>query len=456
MVPAQRIYPGAVAAESLRGLVLSRDGDPELLLTPGLAEVRIAPAKQGAPLRAALARYGVTAHRFTIDRLRPGTEYELALRGVPRSAVAFRTLDPAATSVEMVVASCYYGFHGRGADYSATLRGVHAKTAAFKMLVGDNVYLDVHPWQRSGGFRDAIDEVVYVYLRYWLDDGGYADALADLPTFSTSDDHEFWNNYPSRQFWLSRTWCSYEDYRKASLECLDLFQADNNPPLWPNERSYRFEAGPVSVFVADVRSDRKPADTGAHSMTDVTRANLSAWLRGLKRPGVLVLGQPLVILAGGYTDYNLPYYAREYTALWSDIAAAPFDVLIVSGDVHHSRALALTLPNGRSAYEFVSSPVCHIPGTFGQGRGKVSFPRRCEAGLAHVLDCPMATDLPNTIGKLSFTKSGETSVVVGGAFLDLGNGSPAPQVATSFGPPRSKQCISPSLFTLCKRVSNPA
>lgn len=282
-------------------------------------------------------------------------------------------------------ASCYYDYGGNAPSYLAALGGrIAFGPPAFKILGGDNVYLDVVPgqfWKNR-----PFDETVDVYIRYFLE-SAYGDVLSSTPTVTTWDDHEFWNNYPERQEHLKRSKPpNAATYTDAAQSAIDVFQAPLNPAPVAGGRSYEFVVDPISFFVADVRSSRAVRTSAAAEMLAPTDLRaLTLWARGLRAPGVLVLGQPLWIAEGSINDWTPPDFATDYGAIWAALEEAPFDVLVVSGDVHHSRALELEVRN-RAVYEIVSSPAAHIPSvigvaagsvlgtSLGQDRSKVSFP----------------------------------------------------------------------------------
>jgi hypothetical protein len=86
---------------------------------------------------------------------------------------------------------------------------------------------------------------------------------------------------------------------------------------------------------------------------------------------VLVLPQPLVqkpasAFARAFhtmSDVNLPDYPGDYRALWAGLFAAPYDVLVLSGDIHYSRiASASREPLSHTrVFEVVSSPLALLP-----------------------------------------------------------------------------------------------
>jgi hypothetical protein len=140
------------------------------------------------------------------------------------------------------------------------------------------------------------------------------------------------------------------------------------------------------------------------------------------------MGQPLWQGPGGKTDYNPLAFRAQYTTLWDALWKAPFDVLMLSGDVHHSRALRLT-NLGRQLCEFVSSPVSHIPTVVtsvlpwkSQGTDKVSI--LTPTGSKPELRYEFGTTAPNSVGILRLTPKTDTCVDVGATFLDYSSAQP--------------------------------
>jgi hypothetical protein len=228
---------------------------------------------------------------------------------------------------------------------------------------------------------DPSVEVSNRYLQRFFE-GSYGDALTHAPTYTTWDDHEFWNNYPHSQIWLDHSKGAKRAVTiREALACLDLYQHSLNvgPNLGIKNRSFTIRDTPlVSIFMADLRTERE-LDVGGNSrMMDGDGLNdLKAWAKGLKRPGILALGQPLWMLPGDGFDYNPPRFRAQYDAIWKAITNSPFDILILSGDVHHSRLLRLNVKNGdrlHAVYECVTTPANHIP----EGSSSVAFPAELD------------------------------------------------------------------------------
>lgn len=372
-----RLILGAVGRQSARGLFITRANEAVSVKASSDNEehdVPLTPILPGEKVLAGLAERSLRLFEFATGLLRPASSYELrGQAGNERCVVRFRTLPErdASDRLTVVMMSCYYdGFHG-DAGLEAALRSKLCREAAFKILLGDNLYMDVpgDSWFRS----NAIDDTLNRYLRYFLE-SGYGEVLSTLPTLATFDDHELWNNFPERVPWLSRT--HGDDrlrYGSAGIECLDAFQSVLNPKKSRSHRSFVFEEAPcVSFFFADTRSERERWGSGSsRMMPEAALAALEGWARNLDRPGALVMGQPLWIEKGDWKDYNLPSFGDQYERIWQALARTRFDVVVLSGDVHFSRIVRIDVndPRGGSSaglprpiYEIVSSPASHIPG----------------------------------------------------------------------------------------------
>ena len=433
--------------ESLAELVdLSSSQDPgehrpnvvELVPTPDLRS-------RLRGVRLFLARY---------EGLKPATGYEISLGPTHDARHRICTLgDP--DRLAIVVASCYYDNHSRSGDaYVATLRELQKfLRPSFKLLIGDNVYADVQERQRDRSLSDGYAENAHVYVDHFFDSPS-AEIWRLMPTFTTWDDHELWNNFPEVQVHLSRTWAaSYESYRASALECLRLFQASLNPLFEPAadsgqaSTSYRIDDSPlVSIFVADLRSNRCPLGEGPMMLPEDLVA-VETWARTLEKPGVLVIGQPLWLRANDWRDNGPPDYVKEFRRLWTALDDANWDVLIVTGDVHHSRIMRLSASAGRPIYEFVCSPANHIPGALAIAFG--FYDHRSRGSVVGPGDVPVpgtnlklrideyytGTDEPRVIGSLQFTAAGHGNVDVGCCFWQcLGDGLHTPEPKSgSFG-----------------------
>jgi len=454
-----RIIPGAVSTTSLRALVLSDESTPPNLT---LTEARGGPCpalKLGAHgsgdvrFDQHVISGGVRLYLAQASGLKPGADYMLGdvhMRTFPRQ------LGP--DGVRIALASCYSDEFKRDADYLRVLQGAAGGTPlAAKLLVGDNLYVDVGPTSRTA--RSPFEETADRYLRYFWR-SSYARVLGYLPTFTLWDDHEFWNNYPEQQVWLPRSLgAAAKDYGAAALAGIKAFQSVlNPPPVAARGLSYQFEIPPLSCFALDLRAGRTRNSAARPQMcSEAELLAFEAWAAGLEGPGALIVGQPLWQSPGDWQDWNPPAFAAQNARIWRALTDAPWDIVVLSGDVHHSHLIEIDVGPGRRVWELVSSPACHIPTVesiaaqafdvqpgFG-GAGVV--PSIVVTGGAPRLHAyHMGTGCPNSIALLHLTQTAERGVRFAGSFIDLVRKTPAAGAR-----PRSDIPLAPGDHKWCKR-----
>lgn len=473
------VIPGAASQQELQALVIVHG--------PAIPRVSIRSALGPSPITE--VRSLVTSGKLQAELTRRRLQfYHLRLRGLPAGSsvdfevhagteterLALRTLPNhiPEEGIGFIVASCYFdGFHHGAQLRAAMSQPVLGLRPAFQLWAGDNLYLDVPEFGwASAPYRDTVQRYIDYFVR-----SEYKHARGLHAAFSTYDDHEFWNNFPESQFWLGRSSGSDRaDHIEAAQGCLKLFQASVNPDPVADGLSYRIELPPVSFFVADMRSCRTTHDaTQPRMMTPGDLQALIEWAHTLRGPGALVLGQPLWIARGGYSDYNTSFFAAEYRAIWKALREAPYDVMVITGDVHHSRVLKFSFDEAPdcAVYEFCTSPASHIPtqasiAGFGhsQGRGKLNVPQSIEgAGQKVKAQCLFATTVPNGFGAIRMHPLAHGAVAVGGAFIDyvgqhagqIHSTGPAPAEVVRGTPAWTAreytQCHEPRMFTLRKR-----
>jgi hypothetical protein len=419
-------------AETAGGLVGER-----LQLSPAAPE----------PLAGLLRERKLSAFLLEATELRPARNYRFHLTDGASTATRFdvSTLPwrLPAQGMTVGVGSCFFD----GFDVSSRMEVVLQRPwlgqrPSLQFWNGDNLYLDVPSFGLLSAERPYV-QTLERYLRYF-DGTGYARARAVTPNYTTFDDHEFWNNFPEAQIQLSRD--DDDDrlgYTSAAWACLDLFQSSLNPAPRPElfrpvqdrsrpGRSFQFDLPPLSVFFADLRSNRQRQRPEARMMARRDLQALVSWAASLRGPGVLVMSQPLWVQPGSKSDFNPPSFKAEYQAIWAALRSAPFDILLVSGDVHHSRLLRFSFdqaPN-RFVYEFVSSPASHIPTVvtsvlpaafFAQGHADVKPPDAVEnSGQRLKANYYFGTSAQNTMGFLGFVPRPDDSVAVSATFVDYG------------------------------------
>lgn len=331
--------------------------------------------------------------RAKVERLEPRTSYPLRLRvdgrhvtgpemGLREGRVTTLPTElpvGAERPFTLLLGSCFYGPEDRDGAVGKTYRDIPEDNRPdVKMLCGDQVYLD-NPWKETtfkwylgnrkpGVFRAMLfDKYVANWGQVGGGDAGFRRLLSDGANYFCSDDHEFWNNAPNfggvgffntitskqRAWWL----------REAG----QLFHAFQSPSPF-----LALEVPPLSVRIADTRIHRDPA--GRRFMRDKDLRALGRWIEGLRGPGVLVVGQPVLVektslretlrrkgLKGTivkFLDRNLPDYA-QYEELVRYIKASRHSIVLLTGDVHFGRVSHGELAAGSTAslVEVISSPM---------------------------------------------------------------------------------------------------
>jgi hypothetical protein len=168
-----------------------------------------------------------------------------------------------------------------------------------KVLCGDQVYLD-NPWYETtlkwyrsnripGSFREMLLNKYWDTWTHASGEGtGFRQLLRHGANYFCSDGHEFWNNAPyfggvglantvtrsQRRWW----------FREAGR----LFRVFQSPsPL------LEIEVPPLSFRVVDTRINR---DTyGERFMRPENLDAVKEWIASLDGPGVLMVGQPLLV-----------------------------------------------------------------------------------------------------------------------------------------------------------------
>lgn len=225
-----------------------------------------------------------------------------------------------------------------------------------KILAGDQVYLDSPAFDYTTHHysEDQLrDRFLKHYLITWDQKDGFARLLSDGANFFCSDDHEYWNNAPNR----------------GALSLNTYFEADRNTWLANAKGLYRtfqtprpiqrFDVPPLSFLIADTRINRDPDQDRFLPKDQFDQ--VAQWVKDLKGPGLLVIGQPLLWrptswLMGTVADWNLPDY-KQYHQLVEVVTASPHSLFILTGDVHFGRVAYGKLKSGGELVEIISSPL---------------------------------------------------------------------------------------------------
>lgn len=256
-----------------------------------------------------------------------------------------------------------------------------------KILAGDQVYLDT-PLVLPIRAQSVRRRISRNYSRTW-DKLGYL--LSHGANICASDDHEWWNDYPNRPPLLTNLpGLRGGDTRREWDACAREFIAK----VQLVEPVVTFDLGEdLSFFVADTRINRDvvdrtrdpegagPAPDGPPKFMKTCHfESLISWIEGLRCPGVLVTGQPLLAKGGSGLDRCLPDFPGQYTRLCQALAAASHDVAILSGDVHFGRVARIEIarrdrPRPTRLFEVIASPMALVSlfhGRFGLARGVYS------------------------------------------------------------------------------------
>ena len=292
----------------------------------------------------------------------------------------------------ILLGSCYYA----PADPDKKVRDAYLRLLRspnhrphLKILCGDQVYLD----QPAGPGTPMVDRMSSEELRRWMI-AKYRQTWLNLKqmlqvgaNYLTSDDHEFWNDYPERPLiWGWRALYQSLQYRRdwgreATAHFREIQQGANVTQLDIGTE--------LSIFIADTRVNRQR--DGVHFMSAEDFDTMIQWIRGLRMPGVLVLGQPLLTRPRNRkniavdvitTDHNLPYFV-QYDDLMNALSWWCYhDLLVLAGDVHFGRIARCNIPRFPDiypavVYEVVASAMTVLPtakGRFEIGPNGQGFP----------------------------------------------------------------------------------
>jgi len=324
--------------------------------TPAGAEqqIQLGPWNPGPPPAGSKRRMAIRELR--ILNAEPGALYEVTFPELDRP-LHWRTLPQRLPNagVSLLIGSCFWLNDDKDGFYSAAVRElVQRERPIFKVLMGDQLYVDVWP-----PLTDLPKSLAAKYERYWGDDP-YRELLAACPSLASCDDHEFWNDFPEPQIHIPFSRGDKAPVAaKALAELYDAYQAALNPG---GKRWCSLDVAPVSFFVADTRSERtrdsapKPALMSAAQWQD-----LETWSRTLTGPGVLVLPQPLLKAGGSKTDRTLVDFDEDSARLGRIFETTPHDILILTGDIHTGRlSRAEIVGRPGEIYEFVASPAAMV------------------------------------------------------------------------------------------------
>ncbi|MGH7304912.1 MAG: alkaline phosphatase D family protein, partial [Candidatus Rokuibacteriota bacterium] len=344
-----------------------------------------------SPVRAsvemfALAPVGPPASAETwildVDGLTAGTAYTFAIEGggEPGGGVTIRTPPESLSQgpLELALLSCYFPSEEYVANPNLVLRCLDtvADVPHLKIFCGDQIYADV-PWSWTS--EGATEVYSQLYRTVWT--RGRLGALVSRgANVFVSEDHEFWNSFPDEMPYLSRSGGrEWFEWATAAAEAAWVEQS-----IWNFGKAFLGGAScrrgwgqttlaDVDMFVADTRTDRvslngarcflatstmgaHPADSQRSVMGCDQLQALAGWADGVKRIGVLVLGQPLLARSTGAWSFDatLVDYETDYekivTSLRRNIEERGVSFVVLTGDIHWGRLVywsPLTRPQNR-------------------------------------------------------------------------------------------------------------
>ena len=164
--------------------------------------VTVGPWQPAPPVKGSDRQMSVRELR--IQNATPGELYEVTIpeRGRP---LYWRTLPTALpdAGLSLLIGSCFWINDDRDGFYAAAVQElVQRERLAFKVLMGDQLYVDV--WAPNP-LKDLRKGLAQKYERYW-GDGPYQELLAACPNYVSCDDHEFWNDFPEPQMQVPYSW----------------------------------------------------------------------------------------------------------------------------------------------------------------------------------------------------------------------------------------------------------
>lgn len=312
-------------------------------------------------------RHRVDYQRLTLTGLRPRTTYGVGLSDGPRwfadarvTTLPDRLPAGAEKPFTALVGSCFYEPNDQaGAAGRTYLRLPGGLRPDVKFLCGDQVYLDA-PWQHyirtTHGVEELERRLLRTYVSTWAQTGpGFRDLLKSGSNYFGSDDHELWNNAPEKSPFVLDTWFPpiknrRKDWLRIARELYRVFQATSNLTT--------FSVEPLSFCVADTRLDRSSNQTTFMQAGDL--GALGSWVAGLRGPGVLVLGQPVLTgrtgILGEVTDWKLADF-DQYRELVRILSRSRQTIVVLTGDVHFGRVAVCTFASGAMLIEIISSPL---------------------------------------------------------------------------------------------------
>lgn len=308
--------------------------------------------------------------------LTPDRAYEATaeVSGGERVQAAFTTLPERLGNetrpLRVLLSSCYF----TGNKRSHLARSLFSQLDRnglrphLRIWAGDQVYLDA-PWYEFAIKTHSIAELERLhcasYERTWFAEQGLGSVLPQGANIFCTDDHDVWNNAPDPNAVArdTRKRETREAWFDMARQLGRAFQGDTGT-------AQRFSVPPLDFLILDTRVNRKENRAGLFCEDQWTQ--LRKWAAEPQGLGVLVLGQPVFHSAtrrlGYNADYHLADYAADYAELMDLLGRSSRSTVVLTGDVHFTRAAWATFPAGNAAAherrvtEFISSPLSMVTG----------------------------------------------------------------------------------------------
>lgn len=312
----------------------------------------------------------------------PGNNHQLRViyKGQVSNTARSRTLPASPDGLQMVLASCFYAANSQlqaatplPDQYLPPYSPPHVK-----MLCGDQIYLDLS-W---GGFVPRTNISIWDrYEEQWHSEDFLA-WMANGGNLCIADDHEFWNNYPSTVRvtpWLNKLFkAPSQPFVQQMHEAFIIYQGvlnanpdklrtDPGQPLklddlycfeFPGDDTPPEFSKYFNLLVLDTRTQRstKPGQFTNPVWLNTVTTKITTCIG----PTLLVTSQPILAQPGG-PEANLSDYSNQFALLWEAIWKSQHQVLLLTGDIHWSRAQRFKSQyTGIQHYEIVSSALARI------------------------------------------------------------------------------------------------
>lgn len=377
------------------------------------------------PMPAGLQRLWSLDHR--LQGLVPGQyAVEMWVDGLQVERIEAQVRGPGAMeSARILMGSCYWP---ERKDRFSLARAVDAlrredlgatvpRPLTFTVLMGDQVYLDL-PLDWNGKLdADLVRSAYKRYSEQWFGDSHFRALLQAAPVVMIPDDHELWNNAPFFQAHLPDTWGASQRtfWLRLGRSLFDFFQRIPALDAEAGRSRYLCEPPLYAVFM-DARMERTADSRELFGPED--RQTLQRWRDALAQApegslGLLSIGQlpflpPRNWLKERFVDAELADFEGDYRQLLNALVGAPHPILVLTGDVHHGRAMVYRPLQGRGnqpLIELVCSPLSLIPGS-GPGKPKFDTNERAFKERGYLID-------RTRIGIHSSAMVGELSIAPG-------------------------------------------